>query len=307
MSIPQTPAKNRGPIPYDNTVSAAAFSPPIEWIHICSIGSGGLVVKDEAGTARTYTSAHLAAGMTILGPFTEIASTTCTAILAGDGPAPRALPASTVLGSTAAGNGASTVGIEDAGTFTAQTTVEGAIQEMYQHLFSAVGGYAPIPLGTLREVDATGDVGDITANGGVLASDTTPTYTAVATSNEHAITWATGNVDPIGVSIALPRDFDDTADATLDLEVSSGTTDAATIVCASTWSAGAAGTEVSDSTSDTATKSATPHRISITIAAADIPTGARRATFRLTPPTHATNTISLYAAGLAYKRKLLTS
>lgn len=178
--------------------------------------------------------------------------------------------------------------------------------DIYQSLLAAAGGYIPITLSSVREVSATGDVSNIAANGGVLASDTSPVYDAVATSNEHEILWATGNSDPIGFSVALPRDFDDTADATLDLEVSSGTTDAATIVCASAWSAGAAGTEVSDSTSDVATKSATPHRLSITIAASDIPAGARRATFRLTPPTHATDTISIHAIGLAYKRKLLT-
>lgn len=211
------------------------------------------------------------------------------------------------LSATTAGHGAHLVSSQDAGGFTAQTTTEGQVQELYQHLFSAVGGYVPIPLSAWREVSATGDVADIAGIGGVLASDTTPVYDAVATSNEGEILWATGNADPIGCTIALPRDFDDTADATLDLEVSSGTTDPATIVAASAWSAGAAGTEVSDSTDDTATKSATPHRISITIASADIPAGARRVTFRLTPPAHATNAIALHASGLAYKRKLLTA
>lgn len=211
------------------------------------------------------------------------------------------------LANPANGFGASLIALEDAGGFTSADDPEAALQELYQHLFSAVGGYVSIPLSAFREVSATGDVGDASANGGVLASDTTPVFDAVATSNEHEILWATGNVDPIGVSIALPRDFDDTANATLDLEVSSGSTDAATIGVASAWSAGAAGTEVSDSTSDAGTKSATPHRLSITIDAADIPAGARRVTFRLTPPAHATNAISLHAAGLAYKRKLLTS
>lgn len=135
----------RGPIPYDNTVSNATFDPPIAWIHIAAVGSGGLVVKDEGGTTRTYTSAHLATGVTIFGPFSAITSTTCTALLAGDGPAPRAIPSSTVLGSTAAGQGASAVGIADAGSFTAQTTVEGALQEIYQDLESAQR-IVPIPL-----------------------------------------------------------------------------------------------------------------------------------------------------------------
>jgi hypothetical protein len=211
----------------------------------------------------------------------------------------------TDLSSVANGYGASLLGSEDAGGFTAQTTTEAQVQELYQHLFSAVGGYVPIPLSAWREVNATGDVGDIAAIGGVLASDSAPIYSAVATSNEGQILWATTEVGPIGVTLALPRDFDDTADATLDLEISSGATNAATMVCASAWSAGAAGTEVSDSTVDVA--SATPHRLSITIAHADIPAGARRATFRLTPPAHAADAISIHATGLAYKRKLLTA
>ncbi len=151
----------------------------------------------------------------------------------------------------------------DAGGFTAETEVEAQLQELYQHLFSAVGGYVTIPLSSFREVSATGDVGDAAAIGGVLASDTTPIFDAVATSNEHEILWATGDVAPIGVSFG------------------------------SAWSAGAAGTEVSDTADDAATKSATPHRITATIAHADIPAGARRVTFRLTPPTHATDAISL--------------
>jgi hypothetical protein len=209
------------------------------------------------------------------------------------------------LATPTAGHGAFLVASADLGSFTVKTNTEEQVQEIYQHLLSAVGGYVTIPLSAWRVVSATGDVGDIAAIGGVLASDTAPIFEAVATSNEQAIRWVATGVEPIGVSIALPRDFDDTADATLDLEISSGATNAATMGCASAWSAGAAGTEVSDSTVDVA--SATPHRLSITIAAADIPAGARRATFRLTPPAHAADAISLHASGLAYKPKLLTA
>lgn len=268
-----------------------------DWVQV--IGAGAVVVTTEKGNNRTITTDGAEPDALLYGPFSGLVSTSATRVRMGIGKAPPiAIPASGT---------ATQVTIADAGTFTAQTTVEGSLQELYQHLFSAVGGYIAIPLSAWREVSATGDVGDITANGGVLASDTTPVFDAVATSNEQEILWATGNVDPIGVSIVLPRDFDDTADATLDLVVSSGTTNAATIVCASAWSGGAAGTEVSDSTSDTGTKSATPHTLSITIDKGDIPAGARRATIRLTPPSHSTDTISLYATGIAYKRKLLIS
>lgn len=280
-----------------DTSSWSSPSTMADWAQI--IGAGSTVLKDEGGTARTFVTDGAEPSAVLPGPFSAFTSSTATRVRLGMGP----MPALSVPGSGTAAQ----ITIADAGTFTTQTTAEGALQELYQHLFSAVGGYIPIPLSAWREVSATGDVGDITANGGVLASDTTPVFDAVATSNEQEILWATGNTDPIGVSIVLPRDFDDTADATLDLVVSSGTTNAATIVCASAWSAGAAGTEVSDSTSDTGTKSATPHTLSITIDKGDIPAGARRVTIRLTPPSHSTDTISLYATGIAYKRKLLTS
>lgn len=92
MPKARPPRPNRGPIPYTNTVSAETFDPPIEWIYVAAIGSGGLVVKDENGATRTYTSTHLATGSVLFGPFSEIVSTTCAALLAGDGEAPRSLP-----------------------------------------------------------------------------------------------------------------------------------------------------------------------------------------------------------------------
>ncbi len=305
MGQSRGPYSNRGPIEATSIPTALTFDPPIVWVQVVSAGSGGLVVKTENGDAQAYTA--LGAGDVLVGPFTELTSMTLSKIRYGDGQPPSITPVSSLLSSTSTGNGASMIGVADAGTFTAQTTVEASLQELYQHLFSAHGGCVPIPLATFREVNSTGDVGDITANGGVLASDTTPVFDAVATSNEEEILWATGNVDPIGVSFALPADFDDTADAHLDLILSSGTTNAASIVCASAWSAGAAGTEVSDTADDSSLKSATPHVVTVTIDAGDIPAGANRATFRLTPPTHSTNAISLYGARLTYKRKLLTS
>ena len=203
----------------------------------------------------------------------------------------------------AVGTAAGVVALADAGSFTAQTSTEGAIAELYQHLFSEVGGCVPINMHSFREVDGSGDVGAIAANGGILASDTTPIMRADAAESVE-ISWATGNVDPIATSFMLPPDFDGTADAVLDLIVSSGTTDAATIVVETGWDGGAL---VSDSTSDTATKSATAHTLAVTIAAADIPDTASRVTIALTPPTHATNAIQLHGARLKYKRKLLTA
>ena len=155
-----------------------------------------------------------------------------------------------------------------------------------------------VSLHSLREVDASGDVGAIAANGGILASDTTPIMRGDANESLE-ISWATGNVDPVQFQITLPKDFDGSEDVTLDLEVYSGSTDAATFTVETSWNGG---TQVSDSADDSATKSATPHVVTATIAAADVPDAARRVTVALTPAAHATNTIQIVGVRLNYKK-----
>lgn len=100
MSKPKGPYSNRGPIEYSSIASPVTFDPPMPWIHVESAGSGGLVVKAEDGTARTYTG--LPAGRTIFGPFAEITSMTLTKITVGDGHPPE----DTLTGAAAATNGA---------------------------------------------------------------------------------------------------------------------------------------------------------------------------------------------------------
>lgn len=148
--------------------------------------------------------------------------------------------------------------------------------------------------------DANADVGAIAANGGILASDTTPIMRGASGLISQEISWAAGNVDPIVCQVALPEDFDGRDDVLLDLWVSSGTTNAATMAVTSSWDAGAT---VTDSASDTATLSATLHKITARISAADIPDTASFATILLTPPTHATDAIQLHAARLLYLPK----
>lgn len=206
------------------------------------------------------------------------------------------------LASVVNGLGASLVAIEDAGTFTSAATVEAALAEIYTHLFSATTSI-PLSLHQFREVDANGDVGNIAANGGILASDTTPVLRGNAAESTE-IYWAAGNSDPISTQITLPTDFDGTKDATIDMWLSSGTTDAATITVETGWDGGAL---VSDSTSDAATKSATAHKITVTINAGDIPNTAALLTIALTPPAHTTDGIILTGIRFNYKRKLLTA
>jgi hypothetical protein len=158
-----------------------------------------------------------------------------------------------------------------------------------------------ISLDGFRECDANGDVGAIAANGGILASDTTPILRGASGLIAQEISWATGNVDPIRCQVALPSYFDGRDDVLLDLWVSSGTTNAATFAVTSSWDAGAT---VTDSASDAATLSATPHRITCTISAADVPDGAAFVTILLTPPTHATDTIQLHSARIRHTERV---
>lgn len=143
-----------------------------------------------------------------------------------------------------------------------------------------------------REVDANGDVGAIAANGGVLASDTTPILRGDAAESQE-INWAAGNTDKIAVHVPLPKGFDGTKDVTVDLLVSTGNTnaDAATFVVETGWDGAAL---VSDTATDSS-PSGTVHEVTATIAHADIPDSADRLTLILTPAAHATDDVSLHS------------
>jgi hypothetical protein len=162
--------------------------------------------------------------------------------------------------------------------------------------------FIQIPLTSFRVVDANNLVGAIAAAGGVLASDSAPVL--AATSKAQTITWATGSVPPISTQVAIPADFDNSGNASLDLVVSSGTTDAASISVQAIWDQAAAVTYAAD---DSAMKSATAHKVSVAFLAADMPAQPLLLGVMLTPPTHATNAIKLWGCRLNYKRKVLTS
>jgi hypothetical protein len=154
-----------------------------------------------------------------------------------------------------------------------------------------------------REVDASGDVGAIAANGGILASDTTPILQGEATDQWQQINWVADDVDPIACQIALPDTLDDTEDVVIEFVVSSGTTDAADLAVETTWDNN---TQVADVVDDAATKSATPHTVTATVAAADVPASASYLTLIITPPAHTTDAIILHGARIKYTGKLLS-
>lgn len=152
-----------------------------------------------------------------------------------------------------------------------------------------------LSLHDFREADANADVGAIAANGGILASDTTPIMRGASGLISQEISWAAGNADPIVCQIALPSNFDGRNDVLVDLWGYSGTTNPVAFTVASSWDGGA-------TVSDTATglASATSHKLTATIAAPDIPDGASFLTLLLTPAAHATDAMQLQAARIRY-------
>jgi hypothetical protein len=199
------------------------------------------------------------------------------------------------------------VAIADTGSFTSQTDVEGALAEIYQHLKTA-NAHVLFSLHELREVDANGDVGNAAANGGLLASDTTPILRATATTEYEEVSWAATNVDPVQLQTALPSDFDGTGSVTLDLWVytdnaGGGGIDAATFTVETSWDGGSL---VSDTATD-GSPATSIHKITATIDAADVPDAASFVTIKLIPAAHGNDPTQLVAARLNYTRKLLTS
>ncbi len=176
---------------------------------------------------------------------------------------------------------------------------ETAARKLSQHLELRT---LELSLHDFRESDANGDVGAIAANGGILASDTTPIMRGASGLISQEVSWATGNVDPILIQRALPNEFDGSKDVILELWVYSGTTNGASFAVGTSWDGGAT---VSDSVDDSATKSATIHKVTATIDKADVPDSASFVTILLTPPTHATDTIQLVSARLLYRAKLV--
>lgn len=153
----------------------------------------------------------------------------------------------------------------------------------------------------LREA-TTGDEGNIVANGGLLASDTTPALSGTGTTVSQQVSWVASNVDQVVAQKALPPDFDGRDDALLELWVSSGTTDPASFTALLNFDGAAA--DVSVTVTDPA-PSATLHKVTAKVPAASIPDQASFVSLALTPAAHGTNPTTLYSARLSYFNRVL--
>lgn len=199
---------------------------------------------------------------------------------------------------------AATESIADAGNFTAQVTTEAALQEIYQHILT-VKAFLPVPLTSLREA-VNFNVLNVAGNGGVLASDTTPVLSAIngATDGCQRVLWAASNMDQVIAQVPLPADLDDAAAVVLHIRAAmAGATDTPAIAVDTFWNEGSA--KVVDATG--AITGAAYAEYTATIAAADVPAGAKSLTIGLTPGAHTTDTLAITAIWIEYKRKLLTS
>ena len=192
---------------------------------------------------------------------------------------------------------AATVSISDSGTFTSTATVEAALQEIYQHILTAQG-FVPMPLTAWFEGDGTNTVA-------ALGPSTTPTLDLANGDTDSALTisWVATNTDPIIMQIPLPPDIDTGSDLVLHLRAAAGgTDDTITLNADSYFNEG--DTKVEDSVDVSGTAYAEKE---ITIAAADIPSGAQTLTVELTPGSHANDSLDVTATWLEYQKQLLSS
>lgn len=187
--------------------------------------------------------------------------------------------------------------IADAGGFTTETTVEGALQEIYQDAITTLATI-PVPLATLLETDGTNVVG-------YLGPATTPILDMANgdTDSGLVVTWAAGNVDAVLFQVPLPAELNESADVKVYLRAKmGGATDTPTIAIDSYFNEG--DTKVEDVS---AALSDTVQELAITIAAADVPSSSRTLTVELTPGTHDTDTVVLSALWVQHTKGLRTS
>lgn len=157
-------------------------------------------------------------------------------------------------------------------------------------------------LGTLREI-VTNDIDTSANHGGILTSDSTPSYARVngATDKALRVTWGASNVDEVQFPpVFMPPDLDESVDLTIHLVARmSGATDTPTI-----------DVQVFDGIGDTemggatAALSNTLQELTVTIANADIlghPLGFLN--IALVSGTHTTDDLELYAAWIEYRSK----
>ncbi len=203
--------------------------------------------------------------------------------------------------SVAGTSGAGTIGILDPGNYTTQTTVEGALQELYGTA-TASTGTIDIPLTSLRLLQADGSVGNIIQNGGLLANDTTPNLARNA-NGAFYLGFAASNVNKLAFVHAVPPDMDTTAgNLTYTITTKgSGTADtfgANITICVD------GGAPISAVGNGTGANTALQNSNVSFVASGNIANGAKTISGNLTPAAHGTDAILIFGLSVSYKKKL---
>lgn len=194
---------------------------------------------------------------------------------------------------------AATVSIADAGGFTSETTVEAALQEVYQDLIS-VQHVIPVPLGAFTQEDGTA----LTK----FAAGATPGFQQLS-DKEVVLAWD-GNATPGAAAVVIPF-VDPAIDASANVVVHflakmAGATDTPVVAMEAYFGAGDTDCAGTDDEVDGGT---TLTEYTMTILAADVPTAPSSLTLVLTPTAGQMDTdeLHIYALWLEVTRKVRTS
>lgn len=161
-------------------------------------------------------------------------------------------------------------------------------------------GFVPVPLTSVREISSNA-IPNAAANGGLLASDSTPILNTTNGDTDSALrlAWAASNSDPIIFQVPLPPDLDEASVVEVHLRAAmAGATDTPVISADSYFNEGDTKVE-DDSAAITGTSYA---EYTITIAAADVPAGAQTLSCELTPGAHTTDILYMTAIWVEYTR-----
>jgi hypothetical protein len=164
----------------------------------------------------------------------------------------------------------------------------------------SLAGFIDIPLDRWREI-ATNDITNVAGNGGILATDSTPTleYVNGDTDSQLRILWAAGNTDPIALQLTLPTDLDRTQSIVFAFNGVGGAADSPAMTVDAFFDSGDTKVETS-----TLSWTATQATRTATITSADIPSDALTMSVELTPATHATDTVTMYCSYITYTKKI---
>lgn len=188
--------------------------------------------------------------------------------------------------------------IADAGSLITATTIEGALQEAFQHIQTAQA-QVTIPLGCFTEEDGTALT--------TFSAGATPGYQQL--SNKEVVLAWDGNASPgaAACTICMPQDLDDSANVVVHyLAKMAGATDTPVVAMEAYFNA--ADTDCAG-TDDEVDGGTTLTEYTMTIAAADVPASPSALTIVWTPTAGqmGTDELHVYGVWIEYTRKTLTS